>query len=1672
MAFLDIFEEQRKKLNNYFGLGQPGLGTFGKQVSNVIKPTVSKNIQNYQKAGRYLSSQPTLAQRYTPVVGPIRSLMNIKRDIQNPQSYQRQMITGVGRTTADIANLAQKINIPSQIANRVLPEKLTPQYNVNRFRNFVYSQPRATTLEGKIGSFIGENAPYFAIPTGGSANYGSKTFSSLARSTPKVMQKIPLMQAAKIAGRKELLANIGREAVQGAGFMGGLAIGQDKSPKEIAKDILIGAGFGAGARLGMAGAGAVVGKVADKVKLQQAINSIKNPELRLQVNKEIGLLQSKPAFAKLPINPKKPSQPIVGANKGIETKIPKELEPLAQEARKYKSAEEFMEAQARYKDYRAIHEAVREGKLKVGDITTTRAYGGEVVEIVPPEYTGELNDIGHPIRYRIQTKSELVDIWKKANAAQSLPEPKIKIKEAEIKPKPVQPATNIPKELEPLAKEDLYNQATKGANKGIDALRAEARKYKSAEEFVKAQGTPVYRGQNSSEFTMGGKSAGIGKSFTTDKNVAEVYGNQGKIIDGFVNNKDILRYDELDGNTKKYIKSIIDEKIDRVKIELENENIKPFEELVLELGEIARIKNKKAIDISSFGIPSESEIRILSKDALKTKSQLTDIWNKSQSPTPKTSKIPLKKDFSPQSTQGVTPKTAKIPLKAEKPPKPPVKPPRTFEPEPPSNAFEPYKTNQPAKDDGLFLKARETFQDKMIRQRNIQQGANVADNANPYQAEELFHGRVASRIEKAKGEFEGIFRRMNDYSNNAGLKLQELRGAVNKYLHATHAPERNLQHGAGAAGMTDDQAKAILGEISSSPHAKAVQEFAVALRTKSDETLDILKDGGLLSQEQVDLLRKTYKNHVPLQRIMDEDDVFSSLSGKGFDVKSSGLKRAVGSEREVDDIAGNILANLEQATVRAEKNRVGLNVLEFARTNKDLDMFEISGPKTIGKTFDDKFISDKNLPENALSVFENGKQKIITIKDEKLAKALKGVNVEQVPALLRPIAAMTRFFSAVATRYNPEFVLSNIVRDSQELAVYIASQADLPKGSVSAVTKEIPASLNDVRKYLKGDLSSEGTKLYKQMIEDGGTTGGMGLSTRGQVQLDIAQMEKLVKSKPRQAAKKAVEAIDGWNQIFEDSTRLAAYKQAIKSGLSRERAASIAKNATINFNRKGTAGTIVNSLYMFANASIQGSVKVLTSMKNPKVAAATIAAVAGPTWAINRMNDSVDPDWRDKVSEWDRRSNLVIMLPSSEGSKYITIPVSWGLKPIKVIADQTYDVATGKSGDAYETAGKIASSFVDAYNPVGGTDITSAITPSALDVPVEIARNKKWSGSMIRNDKELVPNHQNYFSSLNNSLLGRSSIATTEKIADTTNNRISINPADMAYAIQQYIGGAGRSVERFGSTIANTLQGKATEAKNIPFVNRFVKTQDQEQVEKNLTYKDRGGFEKQLKKMKAGSDEQRDFVQEYLWNQPKEDRQGIMYGLQLKGVYTKGLTVKDKAVALKDRAIEEKGNQFLQSGKKELITDDYVFEKADTDKGYKATPRIDYEIDLRDGDYGILSNLKKNKDFEGWMKEADLLVKMYEEKLKDPDITTKEKMELEGKIRSKLTEMQKYAGYGGFDKPKKGKKINISVPDLGSAKIPVKRAGKFAFKTSSAPKINIVSTKPKQITKSYLASIR
>jgi len=69
--FDDIFDETRRKLSGYFGTGQPGLGTFGKQVKRTVRPVTSFVRKNYQPAKR-------IARQTTPY-----SLIN--RRIVQPQ---------------------------------------------------------------------------------------------------------------------------------------------------------------------------------------------------------------------------------------------------------------------------------------------------------------------------------------------------------------------------------------------------------------------------------------------------------------------------------------------------------------------------------------------------------------------------------------------------------------------------------------------------------------------------------------------------------------------------------------------------------------------------------------------------------------------------------------------------------------------------------------------------------------------------------------------------------------------------------------------------------------------------------------------------------------------------------------------------------------------------------------------------------------------------------------------------------------------------------------------------------------------------------------------------------------------------------------------------------------------------------------------------------------------------------------------------------------------------------------------------------------------------------------------------------------------------------------------------------------------------------------------------
>jgi len=733
---------------------------------------------------------------------------------------------------------------------------------------------------------------------------------------------------------------------------------------------------------------------------------------------------------------------------------------------------------------------------------------------------------------------------------------------------------------------------------------------------------------------------------------------------------------------------------------------------------------------------------------------------------------------------------------------------------------------------------REFVEDDWIRIKNLskRKDIKITGELTPSERRSLMYGRQQTRLEEGARIVEDIDKDILTTSKKLKIPDKELNDLANDYLIAKHAPERNIALGGKAAGVTTQEAKIRLTEIEALPYGKEVIRIADKISDYNKQVLDILyADGrpeGVITKDLYDLLRTKYKNHIPLQRVMDEtEDIVQVLSNKGLDVKWSGLYRAKGSERKVADILTNVKANFDQAIQRIEKNIVDQETLKVVRANPESGLFEIIKPRAIGKTFEGKIILDKPEGLNILSMFEKGEPVYIKINDPKLAIAFKGVNRQKLDGVMRAISSVTRFMSSLATRFNPDFAFPNKIRDIQEAVVYMASKKEIGFKGAARMSLRQKESFNAIMDAFRGK-DTVGARLYNQLKMDGGTTGGLAMSTRKQVIQDIEKIRKLNRSKPKKAAEYVLNKISQWNTLFEDSSRLAVYKEALNRGLIRDKAAVLAKEATVDFNKMGTGGPVINALYMFSNASIQGSAKMLRAMKNPRVLGTVVTTIGASVAVVNEYNDSMDPEWRDKVSKWDRLNGLPIVLPSDgEKFNYIVIPVSWGLKPIKVSMDYLFDTMEGKSKGVEDAVSGILTAIMEGYNPMGGTDTISAITPSVLDIPIDIARNKAWTGSKIRPDwDKYAPNSIQYFKDLLETVTGKTFIGITDKLSDTSGGRIEISPADADYTYRQIIGGAGRFISKIINTISSIGKQEIPPAKEIPFISRFWRSIEAERI--------------------------------------------------------------------------------------------------------------------------------------------------------------------------------------------------------------------------------------------------
>ncbi len=753
--------------------------------------------------------------------------------------------------------------------------------------------------------------------------------------------------------------------------------------------------------------------------------------------------------------------------------------------------------------------------------------------------------------------------------------------------------------------------------------------------------------------------------------------------------------------------------------------------------------------------------------------------------------------------------------------------------------------------------ARTQLQDKFARVKNAEESVGAPSSQSAHQAESLYYGRTGQRLEAlTEHHIDPLIREMKARD----IDLDSL----DDFLYARHAPERNQKLGrmyandpthdfyravhdpdvVGASGMSTNDA---LGVIRAARSAGKLQDYLAVARmvdALNARTRRALFDAGLIDRDTFDAWNSGYKYYVPLRGHAEGDQFMAS--GSGMNVRGKEAKAAFGRRSKADSPVAYSIMQAEMAIVRAEKNRVGNTFLQFVRANPDPARWTIDRPPLV-KRIDPTTGLVTSVPDNLYANRDNvfttkidGRDVHVTLHGPdglNLARALKNMGTANVHKLIRAYSAITHTMAKLATSWNPEFMIPNFARDLGE--AFINLQAQEQRGFVRNFVKHIPGAMRGSMAAIAGRTPPPGSSLaryvdaFHRFDKAGGRVRFFGIDDPDQIETNVTRKLKRLEGGPVNTIKdigdKAARALEIAGGGIENATRLSAFMAAEDAGISTADAAMLARNLTVDFNKKGELGGAFSALYMFANAGVQGQARMVRALGNRRVwqAVGALAAAAALSTLYSILASDVDetgiPDYM-KIPKWERDKNLIFTLP---GHHYLKVPLPYGFSPFAVIGSHSVSVAMGheKPGKA---AHAIMDSIVSAFNPLGEeSSMWMDIVPSALRPAFHIQFNKNWT------DKPLYPEQdKNRGNRPDSTQAFKSNSAFSKEAAKQLNawsggnsyqpGAIDVHPASIDHVLQAITGGVGRFVKGTVDSLYQNLSGGEWQPEKAPIVRRFI----------------------------------------------------------------------------------------------------------------------------------------------------------------------------------------------------------------------------------------------------------
>ena len=696
---------------------------------------------------------------------------------------------------------------------------------------------------------------------------------------------------------------------------------------------------------------------------------------------------------------------------------------------------------------------------------------------------------------------------------------------------------------------------------------------------------------------------------------------------------------------------------------------------------------------------------------------------------------------------------------------------------------------------------------------------------------------------------------------------------------------------------------------------KKVNAASKAILSKSYEC-------GMMSKATFDKISDMYDFYIPLRGFDEKtsSEAYAYLTHKQSAFNAP-IKKAEGRRSKADDPFANLQSMAEGAIMQGNRNKlVKQRFLNFA-LNHSSDLVSVSDiwveydtvadewkpvfPDNINSTdtpevverkmldfetkmeslaqqYPDRYkhgkdtvnipyriVESRDMRQHQIVVKRGGRDYVITINgNPRAAQALNGqTNPDNdmsgaIGAILRAGENINRQLSAFYTTRNPDFIVSNFMRDMlyTNTMTWIRESPNYALRFHRNYMYANPVRIKQLlAKHRKGtlDMSNKTEAMFHQFMMNGGETGYANIRDIEQHKNDIRR--ELKKSNGKIPVKKAWdllgERFDEYNRAVENCARFAAFMTSREMGRSIDRAIYDAKEISVNFNKKGSgakfydstgqtkagnASALVSGLgrsgYVFWNAAIQGTANFGRQMKRHPAKAFTGIAAMFLLGAIVAYLGGDDDDDDDKnayynLPEYVRRSNILFRA----GNSWVSIPLPVEYRAVYGMGELMISVLNGKEHLTGEEIAEAITGQTTQILPIdfleGGGGL-NAFVPSAYKPLWEAyVAEKSWTGMPLYKDTPYnkdMPEWTKAYKSANKYIVGLANAMNEATGGDPyTKGTIDFNPAKIEYMLNGYFGGVFGTIDKLSKTAETITDNREYDPRSFLLVNRLVKAGDE-----------------------------------------------------------------------------------------------------------------------------------------------------------------------------------------------------------------------------------------------------